>query len=241
MDPIASREQWETIRRSGSGYIFNDSLPTPGVETPPGILHVASCRSLERSSRTSHRWKRYFRDLSAAEKWLRLNRGSEPGQWRRCGICSPAAGLGGIGATDASRHPGELNIRVAKRFADRFAATSATLQRLAYGEIHDFVRQYNADARQIASQYDRVEHLKPEVVLEFELAGGPRALGLWRAPVLTLLDIGGHDIVRKFDRSVLLSQARTAQDADRNFWPESALIGGFFVSNPDRRLSQFGN
>lgn len=241
MEPIESTEHWAAIRRSGVGYVFNDSPPIPEVDTPPGILHAAGCRSLERSSRTSHRWKRYSQDLSAAEQWLRRNRGSEPDHWRRCAMCMPGIAQKGTPATGQSRHPEELIIQLTKRFADRFARTSASLQRLAYGEIHTFVRRYRADATQIASQYDRVEHLKPEVVLEFELGGGPRALGLWRPPVLTLLDVGGHDIVRRFERSVLLSQQRTAQEADGNFWPDSALIGGFFVSNPDRRISRFGN
>jgi hypothetical protein len=241
VDPIESREEWVALRQSGGGYVFNESPPDPEGVNRPGVLHEANCRSLERASRTSHRWKRYSPDLDAAERWLAQNRGDEPTNWRRCAICAPFSSRRPASPAVGERRPGQLTIRVAPRFTDRFAATSASMQRLGYGEVHTFVRRYSANPTQIAGQYDRVEHLKPDTVLELELGGGPRALGLWRPPVLTLLDIGGHDVVRKYERSMLAIQERTAQEADRNFWPESALISGFFVSNPDRRVSQFGN
>jgi hypothetical protein len=240
VEPIETREQWAAIRTSGIGYIYNDSPPNPEAEAAPGILHTADCRSLERASRTSHRWKLHFQDLADAEAWLSKNRGSEAKDWRRCSICTPNSSRGVASAAVARLRPTELSIRIAPRFADRFAAASASLQRLAYGEIHTFVRRYRADPNRIAAQYDRLEHLKPERVLELELGGGPRALGLWRPPVFTLLDIGEHGIVGKYPRSMLPVQERMAQEADRNFWPDSALISGFFISNPDRRITQLG-
>jgi len=133
-------------------------------------------------------------------------------------------------------------IREAPRFVDSFAAACASMQGLAYGEVHNFVRRYRASPLLITNKYDRVEQLKPEVVLELELGGGPRLLGHWRPGVLTLLEIGEHDkAVSRYERSWLQRELSEAGPADRNFFPDKSRVRRFFLSNPDRRRAMYAN
>jgi hypothetical protein len=130
----------------------------------------------------------------------------------------------------------------APRFADSFSGASASIQRLAYAEVHNFVRRYRAAPHLVANRYDRVEQLKPEVVVELELGGGPRLLGHWRPGVLTLLEIGEHDkAVPRYEKSWLQRELADAGPADRNFFPATSRVRRFFVSNPDKRREMYGN
>jgi len=136
--------------------------------------------------------------------------------------------------------PSQLRIAEAPRFRRNLGRASASLQHLAYQEVHNVARRYLADPRSFARAFDRVEQLRPETVLELKLGGGSRLLGLWAEGRLTLLDIGRHEVVSEYDPSWLKSQVAEAVPAGPEFWPSRSPDGRVFGSNPDRRTTKYG-
>lgn len=235
MEPITSGAQLRELVRAGIGFIYNDQIVVEGYESAPGKLHRATCSTLARNQSVT-RPKRFARDLTTAERWLVTCLGPEGNNWRRCAVCNPVASNKASHASE-----GTLSIRVTDRFEGAMEAASASLQRLMYGECHTFVARYQADAAKVSGQYDRLARVGVQTVLEFELGGGARALSHWQPPVLTFLDIGGHEIVSRFTSAILRTQLRTARDADGSFWPDSPLTGGFFFSHPDLQHAPYAN
>lgn len=100
-------------------------------------------------------------------------------------------------------------------------------------EITDFIRRYRADPLLVAKSYERAEHLKPSPVLEFDVGAGPRMLGHWQPPVLTMLDAGEHDIVKRYEKKWLahdLDGARVLRIPMES--PAWSLFGDAGVSRP---------
>lgn len=131
-------------------------------------------------------------------------------------------------------------IRLAPRYRDRFDASSPALKRIALSEVHNFVRRYREDPRRVAWQYERLERIADRTILELELGAGHRILADWTPGTLTLLDIGGHEVLSRY-RSDIRQEVAAAELAGGDYWPETCVIRGFFASHPDRERTVFAN
>ena len=133
----------------------------------------------------------------------------------------------------------ELLILESGRFKKAMEHASASLQTATCKEIQRVIRLYEADPAQFANDFDRVEQLKPDQVLEVEIGGGNRLLALWEDRELTLLDVGGHETVGRYKRA-WLKQARLSRGpADPNFNPKTVWLHRFFGSSPDERFETY--
>jgi hypothetical protein len=120
------------------------------------------------------------------------------------------------------------SIYVTRRFQDAYDR-GLRLRHMAEGTVQDFVRRYRSNAVTCILNYDRVEGLN-QTVLEFKIAGGPRMLGLWQPPRLTLLDLGNHEITGRLRRTDVRHAKENAVEAPPQFYPETR---GFFLATPD--------
>jgi hypothetical protein len=105
-------------------------------------------------------------------------------------------------------------IQATPRFLDALDSAGPKLTNGYYREISDFERRYASSPSTVSGQYDQAEHLKPAVVLEFEVGGGPRMLGHWDPPTLTLLDAGAHRIVGAYRNAWLAHALKRAIPLD---------------------------
>jgi hypothetical protein len=103
-----------------------------------------------------------------------------------------------------------LRVKAAPRFLEAVARTGPKMTDGYYREIGEFLRRYASSPKTVSHTYDQAEHLKPEVVLEFEVGGGPRMLAHWSPPVLTLLDAGEHEVVGDYKKAWLASALEAA-------------------------------
>jgi len=104
------------------------------------------------------------------------------------------------------------------------------LQGLAEGAVHDFINRFRANPKLILREYDRVAHIK-EPILELKISGGNRLLVSLQDNHLFLLDMGGHEIVKRYDEIKYIVDTMINEPAPEAFWPEKQ--SGFFSSSPD--------
>jgi hypothetical protein len=128
---------------------------------------------------------------------------------------------------------------VSDRFMARYRRGSPGVQHLAEHAIHDFVRLYKANSTTCAQRYGRVAGLKARNVLEFEISGGNRMLGLWDQPRLTLLDLGNHEVVGGFHDSDLRSALASVHNAPPQFLPKTS--SKFFLESADSKWEDYCN
>src|SRR4051794_8198501 len=109
-----------------------------------------------------------------------------------------------------------------ERFRRGYASASPGLRLLIEGAVHDFVRKQRSLPKQVTRGYDR--HAVHRDVLEIDLAGGPRMLARYGRGKLHLLEVGGHDIVRRYgsaEYALDKQLAASALAAPASFWPEN--------------------
>lgn len=73
-----------------------------------------------------------------------------------------------------------VKVRAAPRFLKAIASAGPKLTDGYYRELGDFLRRHAANSATVSGLYDHARQLKPEVVLEFEVGGGPRMLSTLR-------------------------------------------------------------
>lgn len=86
MRKVTELKDYQRIREEGAGYIYNDFSPS-GIQGDFNILHLASCRWLDKSNLTYDKY--FFNTKNEAETWLATHR---PDYWRKCRTCLVAIG-----------------------------------------------------------------------------------------------------------------------------------------------------
>jgi hypothetical protein len=123
-----------------------------------------------------------------------------------------------------------VQIFASERFLKNYHRASVPLQGLAEGAIHDFVARQCSEPKIFLQKYDRLAHLSVPV-LEVDLSGGPRLLAYYNDDTLTLLDMGGHEVVGQYDSNKLVHDIVNSQPIPDQFWPHNP--SKFFSPNPD--------
>jgi hypothetical protein len=136
-----------------------------------------------------------------------------------------------------SRRSG-IEIHASLRFLKAYGKANVVLQGCAEGALHDLVRRYSSDPSQWLRAYDRVENVDGRIV-EVDLNGGARLLAHWEPNRLTLVDMGDHEVVGRYQRKSLDADLRHATPAPAQFLPYSA--NGFFSHKPSLEAGQFAN
>jgi hypothetical protein len=130
-----------------------------------------------------------------------------------------------------------VKVQAAPRFLEAVASAGPKMTDGYYREIGEFIKRHAEDPARVTALYDRVAHLKPDVVLEFEVGSGPRLLAHWAPPTLTVLDAGNHDIVGNYQHAwlqVAITKAVLLDgfNAGRRPWR-------IFGSNRDTRYEEY--
>ena len=126
-----------------------------------------------------------------------------------------------------------LDIYASTRFLKTYKKASLGLQNLAEGSIHDFINRQLADPKTVSLSYDRVANMAPPV-LEIKLSGGHRLLAWYDENQLTLLDMGGHEVVGRYDINKFFHDTASREKAPKQFFPGQQ--SKFFIRNPDRSI-----
>lgn len=130
---------------------------------------------------------------------------------------------------------GSPQVYTSGRFLKSYQKQSGALQALIEGEVQDFVRHYRSDPRKATFDYDRLEHLKPETVLELEVTGANRILAAIHDGKIVLLEAGDHSVVSRYSRNLLIADLRTPGIAADKFRPGSRaprLFEDFALQSP---------
>ena len=101
--------------------------------------------------------------------------------------------------------------------------------------MHDLVNRYRSDHRIISNQYDKLAHFKKVHVLEGKLNGGDRFLFDYSENCITLLEMGNHDIVRRYTLPRYSLDMTHTRKAPNHFFPE--LASNFFTDEPNTAVS----
>ena len=89
-------------------------------------------------------------------------------------------------------------ITMSRRFDKAYRKCSARLQVLVEGAVHDFVNRIRSSPSQVSLNFDRLAKIPG--VLEVDVSGACRMLATWQNICLHLLDVGGHEIVPRYDK-----------------------------------------
>jgi hypothetical protein len=127
----------------------------------------------------------------------------------------------------------DISILISNRFKKKYEKASISLQGLAEGAIHDFVRSYRSNRKTILFKYDRIAHIKTPL-LEIDISGGHRIIAQLKRNNLHLLDIGGHDIVNRYDLTKFNVDILRINSAPKQFFPE--YQSKLFIGYPDRSV-----
>lgn len=115
------------------------------------------------------------------------------------------------------------------RFAKAYKRATFCLQGLAVGAVRDFGNRYNADRPSVLRNYDR-HALLPDQVIEIDISGGHRMLASLKRERLILLDMGGHEIVGRYDSSKLRTDLLNHTPAPESFHIDNS--SELFIKNP---------
>ncbi len=129
-------------------------------------------------------------------------------------------------------------VRATKGFLRAYGAAIAPLQGCIEGAVHDFIRSFRANPTRCLQSYDRVTAGRDDL-LEIDVAGGPRLIALLRDSALYLLDVGDHEITKRWSAVRRVPALGDADAAPPQFLPESNQ--GFFTVRPDKSRSRFAN
>jgi hypothetical protein len=131
-----------------------------------------------------------------------------------------------------------LTILQTRRFHRSYQDGTIPIRDMVKGAIHDFVRLYSESPQECLRKYQRMAGTRLRLI-EFKIAGGPRMICHWEPPRLTLVEVGTHDLPKRFDERDVATQVSEAVEAPSLFWPG---VGAEFFSNlPSHAIGQFGN
>jgi hypothetical protein len=134
-----------------------------------------------------------------------------------------------------------LAINLTPRYVTSLRKASASLQKLAYGEVRTLASRFEADQATFIRAYDRVAALPGAVVLELKLGGGARLLAAFREGTATLLDVGGHEIVGRYRPEWLSEQLARATPAGGEYVTFEPELSRLFRQVPDERVIRYAN
>lgn len=125
-----------------------------------------------------------------------------------------------------------LQISTSQRFMKAYTKASISLQGLAEGCVHDFVRRWRSNPKTVSQSYDKLAGLGRTRILEIDITGAHRMLAKYIEGQLTLLDMGGHEIVNEYSKSKYIQDIDSIQIAPKQFLPE--YKSDLFLSLPDK-------
>lgn len=114
------------------------------------------------------------------------------------------------------------------------------MQHLIEGAVHDLERAYVADPAGFARGYDRValSGNGGDRLMEVDVGGGPRMIVHWDKNMLTLVDVGDHEVVARADRIDLKKALRESSPAPRQF---RLATRSMFLQSPERGFRAYAN
>lgn len=134
-----------------------------------------------------------------------------------------------------------LDLASSRRFRAAEDELGPALLGKVIGAVHDFVRRYNADSKTVALEYDRIAGRRTSLgqVLEIDVTGKDRLIALWNPPRLTLLDVGGHEVVARYTATMLATDAATAKRVAPGWYPDRTSNGAIFQDSDSRNWQSF--
>lgn len=127
------------------------------------------------------------------------------------------------------------------RFKKSFCKLGPGLDIQSRGAVHDLVNRYISNPNNFLSNYDRVENIKRRIVIEIDVSGANRMLADVEGDRVTLLDVGGHELVRRYPRKSLLDDIKSAVRARAGFWPADNDSIKFFREAREKKYKKFAN
>lgn len=134
-------------------------------------------------------------------------------------------------------------IFLSKRFRRAYQKASVPLQRLIEGATHGLVLRFRESRETVKRNYDRLEHLKPQLgLLEVDVSGANRMVADILEGDIHLLDVGGHETVPRYTFGKYLTDKHQKEAAHSGFWPETISEKlHFFTRNPCEHFANFGS
>ncbi|MBK8464928.1 MAG: hypothetical protein IPL32_03780 [Chloracidobacterium sp.] len=127
----------------------------------------------------------------------------------------------------------KLTIQSSRRFDDNYYSASLPLQRLAEGAIADLLALHRSDPRKVLHRYGKLEQCQNRLV-EVDISGGCRLVAQYSNERLSLLDVGGHDVVRRYsDLTYMLDQLTLGDPPSRFYFGKRTKT---FQRHPDRNV-----
>ncbi len=128
---------------------------------------------------------------------------------------------------------------MSRRFRKAFGKASVRLQGLIQGAIHDLVNHIREDNKQFKRNYGRLAQISD--VLEVDVSGASRLLATYENGELNLLDVGGHEIVPRYNSGLYATDRFQKLPAPETYWPEGPRHElNFFARSPCFSYSEFG-
>lgn len=126
------------------------------------------------------------------------------------------------------------------RFKKGFEKLGPGLTKQVFGAIHDVVRLYRENKNTFVRRFDTLAHLNKVRIMEIKIASGSRMLVFHKDDRLTLLDVGDHEIVPRYQNKFLMADLKGCTRVGRCFFPEDDFAG-FISQTPSDRSEAFGN
>lgn len=125
-----------------------------------------------------------------------------------------------------------LQISTSQRFIKAYTKASISLQGLAEGCVHDFIRRWRSNPKTVSQSYDKLAGFGRTRILEIDITGAHRMLAKYIEGQLTLLDMGGHEIVNEYSKNKYIQDTASPKVAPKQFLPE--YKSDLFLSLPDK-------
>lgn len=126
-----------------------------------------------------------------------------------------------------------LDILVSERFLKNYRRSNVNLQKLTEGAVHDLVNLYKSDSRIVSNNYDKLAHCKARII-EIDISGANRLLADYSENRITLLNMGDHDVPKRYTDHECQFDLMHAQKAPAQFYPEQKT--NFFSNCPDKTV-----
>ena len=131
----------------------------------------------------------------------------------------------------------DLRLMASTRFTRSYLRATVPLQGLIEGAVQDFVRRHAANPLAASGEYDRLKGFDGKVI-KIDVTGGHRLPAHWSPPRLALLDVGDHEILKRYKPVHLAADLQTLAPVPPQFLPDAEDT--FFESTPDERYSVYG-
>ncbi len=127
----------------------------------------------------------------------------------------------------------KLEIMSSRRFDDNYYSASLPLQRLAEGAIADLLALHRSDSRKVLHRYDKLEQCQNRL-MEVDISGSCRLVAQYSNERLSLLDVGDHDVVRRYNDLKYIQDQLTLGDPPSRFYFGKKTKT--FQRHPDRNV-----